>query len=478
MNQIDKVLDSIDMVDDVTLEYSFNIVDSMFKAYEKSAIILENYEGDDLSSFTIFQEGEIMDDVKKQGEGQGTLMKILTALPRLIIAVFRKLTGSLSKASKKASSINQKIQNSPQEAKEILDVTFNNTKDEEHKTAKIKNILSNIKNKISQNKETIVKVAKGTVGILAVSGVAIGGTIAGKKAVNSIKERSTAKKEAKNNNKDGNDVVKTLDKDIQDFINKYTKQTKELFDKEYQNIINAWNNSRFEKHTTVEQKHIQKLRKCNILITNNVDETISAPAINSRFLYLSDTVMSSLIRFSNHDYGAYDSINDALANDKNIFDMQSDVPKSKSEWQRLTERMNRCIDETYDELFKRGLNERNGAVFEKHTNGYPINSKNLEIDEKIFQEKSKSVAKDLAEITEKSKELLKKIKSDEDIDSNVKINMQKNGFIFVKFLEGMLNVMKAIDQFQSAAVSLIDKAVNELSTISARIGLPTDTKTE
>lgn len=43
MNQIDKVLDSIDMVDDVTLEYSFNIVDSMFKAYEKSAIILENY---------------------------------------------------------------------------------------------------------------------------------------------------------------------------------------------------------------------------------------------------------------------------------------------------------------------------------------------------------------------------------------------------------------------------------------------------
>ena len=30
MNQIDKVLDSIDMVDDVTLEYSFNIVDSLF----------------------------------------------------------------------------------------------------------------------------------------------------------------------------------------------------------------------------------------------------------------------------------------------------------------------------------------------------------------------------------------------------------------------------------------------------------------
>ena len=48
MNQIDKVLDSIDMVDDVTLEYSFNILDSMFKAYEKSAIIRENAIGYDL----------------------------------------------------------------------------------------------------------------------------------------------------------------------------------------------------------------------------------------------------------------------------------------------------------------------------------------------------------------------------------------------------------------------------------------------
>lgn len=91
MNQIDKVLDSIDMVDDVTLEYSFNIVDSMFKAYEKSAIILENYEGDDLSSFTIFQEGEIMDNFKERGKGMSVLMKILSALPRLVMAIIDKI---------------------------------------------------------------------------------------------------------------------------------------------------------------------------------------------------------------------------------------------------------------------------------------------------------------------------------------------------------------------------------------------------
>lgn len=98
MNQIDKVLDSIDMVDDVTLEYSFNIVDSMFKTYEKSAIILENYQGDDLSSFSIFQEGEIMDNFKERGKGMSVLMKILSALPRFVMAIIDKIKKNSSKS--------------------------------------------------------------------------------------------------------------------------------------------------------------------------------------------------------------------------------------------------------------------------------------------------------------------------------------------------------------------------------------------
>ena len=139
MNQIDKVLDSIDMVDDVTLEYSFNILDSMFKAYEKSAIILENYEGDDLSSFTIFQEGEIMDDVKRQGKGQGTLMKILTALPRLIIAVFRKLTGTLKKVGD-PEELNKKMDKLADGSKQVMGALLSKA-DKKQKRQKLKDAM-------------------------------------------------------------------------------------------------------------------------------------------------------------------------------------------------------------------------------------------------------------------------------------------------------------------------------------------------
>lgn len=142
MNQIDKVLDSIDMVDDVTLEYSFNIVDSMFKAYEKSAIILENYEGDDLSSFTIFQEGEIMDDVKRQGKGQGTLMKIITALPRLIIAVFRKLTGTLKKVGD-PEELNKKMDKLADGSKQVMGALLSKA-DKKQKRQKLKDAIHGV----------------------------------------------------------------------------------------------------------------------------------------------------------------------------------------------------------------------------------------------------------------------------------------------------------------------------------------------
>ena len=117
MNQIDKVLDSIDMVDDVTLEYSFNIVDSMFKAYKKSAIILENYQGDDLSSFSIFQEGEIMDNFKERGKGMNVLMKILSALPRFVMAIIDKIKKNSSKSIAKLEDTLNKM---PEKNKKAL----------------------------------------------------------------------------------------------------------------------------------------------------------------------------------------------------------------------------------------------------------------------------------------------------------------------------------------------------------------------
>ena len=137
---IQEILNSIDQIDDITTEYTVNAMNSMIDSYEKSTLILENYEGDDLSSFSIFQEGEIMDDVKKQGKGQSTLMKILSFIPRLIKAIFHKIKKAIGKGETPAA-VNKELQKAPKEVKKALPILFDNKKDKKSKVSMIKKIL-------------------------------------------------------------------------------------------------------------------------------------------------------------------------------------------------------------------------------------------------------------------------------------------------------------------------------------------------
>lgn len=137
---IQEILNSIDQIDDITTEYTVNAMNSMIDSYEKSTLILENYEGDDLSSFSIFQEGEIMDDVKKQGKGQSTLMKILSFIPRLIKAIFHKIKKAIGKGETPAA-VNKELQKAPKEVKKALSILFDNKKDKKSKVSMIKKIL-------------------------------------------------------------------------------------------------------------------------------------------------------------------------------------------------------------------------------------------------------------------------------------------------------------------------------------------------
>ena len=137
---IQEILNSIDQIDDITTEYTVSTMNSMIDSYEKSTLILENYEGDDLSSFSIFQEGEIMDDVKKQGKGQSTLMKILSFIPRLIKAIFNKIKKAIGKGETPAA-VNKELQKAPKEVKKALPILFDNKKDKKAKVSMIKKIL-------------------------------------------------------------------------------------------------------------------------------------------------------------------------------------------------------------------------------------------------------------------------------------------------------------------------------------------------
>lgn len=89
------VIEAIDEISSVITESSVGVYDALLESYDKAETILENYDGDDISSFSFFQEGKIMDEVKKQGKGDKSVGKtILFFIPRLIAALFNAIAES------------------------------------------------------------------------------------------------------------------------------------------------------------------------------------------------------------------------------------------------------------------------------------------------------------------------------------------------------------------------------------------------
>lgn len=89
------VIEAIDEINSVITESSVGVYDALLESYDKAETILENYDGDDINAFSFFQEGKIMDEVKKQGKGDKNVGKtILFFIPRLIVALFNAIASS------------------------------------------------------------------------------------------------------------------------------------------------------------------------------------------------------------------------------------------------------------------------------------------------------------------------------------------------------------------------------------------------
>jgi hypothetical protein len=70
-----EILEALDNVENVTMESSLDVMFTMADSYDKAAVILENYNGSDLSAFSIFQEdgeGENKTAVQ-QGDASGNV---------------------------------------------------------------------------------------------------------------------------------------------------------------------------------------------------------------------------------------------------------------------------------------------------------------------------------------------------------------------------------------------------------------------
>ena len=88
----EEILSAIDNIDRASGDSETCVIESIVDAYDKSFMIMENYENDERSSFSIFQEGEILDTVKKESKkDDNKFITILMFIPRLIRAFIKSI---------------------------------------------------------------------------------------------------------------------------------------------------------------------------------------------------------------------------------------------------------------------------------------------------------------------------------------------------------------------------------------------------
>lgn len=123
MNKVhEEIIDSIEAIDSIMMESESNTLTELINTYSKAYTILENYEGNEVDSFTVFSEGYYMeaDNESDDGEGQekgsffrridektnkkeSILKSIVWSIPRIfkllwdkIVGIFKKATGKLT----------------------------------------------------------------------------------------------------------------------------------------------------------------------------------------------------------------------------------------------------------------------------------------------------------------------------------------------------------------------------------------------
>lgn len=99
-----EILNSLDVIQETCNETEVAVAEAIVQECYKAIDIL-GYSDTDVDQFNIIQEGKIMDDVKKQGEGQSKVMRILSFIPRLLAALFKAISGKLSSTKEKADKI-------------------------------------------------------------------------------------------------------------------------------------------------------------------------------------------------------------------------------------------------------------------------------------------------------------------------------------------------------------------------------------
>ena len=101
-----EILSSIDNIDECVMEAEMNVISAMINEYDKAIMIMENYNGNDYSSFDIFMEADestandnsgepkkkgLLDGPIRGSKGENIIKRILLVIPRLIATLVRSI---------------------------------------------------------------------------------------------------------------------------------------------------------------------------------------------------------------------------------------------------------------------------------------------------------------------------------------------------------------------------------------------------
>ena len=89
-----EILSAIDNIDNIVQESEMSVLFALCECYEKQAMILENTACDNLSEFSVFQEGFIMED------GESTKKNVLKSLLNSVKSIFKRFVSFLRRKCK------------------------------------------------------------------------------------------------------------------------------------------------------------------------------------------------------------------------------------------------------------------------------------------------------------------------------------------------------------------------------------------
>ena len=190
---ITDLMDSVDEIIDAEITAESTVISSMLDSYSKALTILENYDGDSISDFSIFQESFAQeaavptDDSEtketafrryKEGttEKESIIMSIIKFIPRIFQMIFNAINKKFdeNKIDKLQKNVNAKAKNGPEEIKKTIKKVqgFFNTHGKEIAIgtgalamATTAGVLTYKRNKIRDelNKQTNIDLTKGTI---------------------------------------------------------------------------------------------------------------------------------------------------------------------------------------------------------------------------------------------------------------------------------------------------------------------------